>query len=190
MKEKVLINENQIQVNDNLNKAIEAAAVINERLTPALATIGIELNNDVLKDCLAGATATKKAYFDAVGNDVKKIMTPAIKKQMRDEAEIAWEHFADKLAGIRAEARNAVFLTVNDGKSKLTPENAAKLAEMHKVYLTDPAEIEAYNLHVEIVALLNQMFKGNPPHFWPALFQCDSAGTFTRNDMTDYSRLV
>ena len=187
---KVLISENQIQVNDNLNKAIEAAAVINERLTPALATIGIELNNDVLKDCLAGATATKKAYFDAVGNDVKKIMTPAIKQQLRSEAEIAWEQFTHILAGIRSEVRNPTFLTVNDGKCKLTPENAGKLAEMHKIYLTDPAEIEAYNLHVEIVAKLNQMFKGNPPHFWPALFQCDSAGTFTRNDMTDYSKLV
>lgn len=189
MKEKILVNENQIQVSDQLDKANETALLINERLTPALATIGIEINNEVLKDCLKGVTATKKVYFDAVGNDVKKIATPAIKKQLMNEAQIVWEQFADKLTAISAEAKNAAFLEVVNGICLLTPENALKLAETHKIYLTDPAEIKAYNIHIEIVAKLNQMFKGNAPHFWPILFHCE-AGTFNRNDSTDYSKLV
>jgi len=188
--ERILINERNIQASESRSQAQEAAQVINSRLIPALEAIGQTISDAVLKDCLSGANATKKSYFLSVEADTKGTKTPGIKKQLEDAAIEAWERFEQELTFVRREARNASFLTIIDGQCVLTPANEEKLTEAARLYITDPAEIAAYKLHVEIIEKMNQLFKGQTPYRWFNLFPGDATGKISRNDETDYSKLV
>lgn len=187
---KVLINVDTIKANANRSQAIDAAQVINIRLIPALEAIGQTINDTVLKDCLMGANATRESYFNSVQADTKGTKTPGIKKQLEDAGAEAWENFEQELTFVRREARNTNFLTIVDGACTLTPENEEKLEDLSRTYLTEPAEIEAYNLHVEIIEKLNQLFQGRAPFRWIDIFLEDPAGKICRNDETNYSKLV
>ncbi len=189
MSEKILVNENSIQVNSNRSQALDAAKVINDRLTPALAEIGLTISDPVLKDCLQGASSTQKSYFEAVKMDIKATRTPSIRKQMEDAAKEAWERFERELSNVRREARNYKFLTIVDGQCILSPENEEKLADTARIYLSDEKEIQAYKLHVEIIEKLNQLFRGQTPYRWAALFP-EAAGKIARNEETNYSKLI
>ena len=186
---KVLVNEGAIQAGSALNQARDAAAIINAKLAPALESIGFQTTDEILKDCLLGATQTRQTYFEGVAKDIKATRTPSIRKQAREAADEAWEAFERELVHVRREARNYKFLTVEDGQAVLNPDNEEKLRDASRIYLTDPAEIEAYNLHVEIIEKLNQLFKGKTPFRWFTIFP-EAGGQITRWDETDYSKFV
>ena len=153
--EKILINERNITAGESRSQALEAAQVINSRLIPALETIGQDITDAVLKDCLTGGRTTKESYFKSVEADTKATRTPGIKKQLEDAGAEAWERFEQELTAVRQQARNAAYLTIFDGQAVLTPANEEKLAEAARIYITDPAEIAAYKLHNEIAEKLN-----------------------------------
>ena len=189
-KEKILVNQNEIAASAVLSAAQEAAGLINSRLTPALLTIGLSLTDGTMKDCLLGAKETEKNYFDNVEKDIKNTRTPSIKKQLEGAAGEAWETFAAELSRIRKEAKNYRFLTVENGLCVLTPDNKEKLLDTVKIYLTEPAEIEAYKLHVEIIEKLNKLFNGSIPYRWQSIFVESASGQITRNDSTNYQILA
>jgi hypothetical protein len=109
---------------------------------------------------------------------------------MEEAASEAFEKFERELSIVRKEARNYKHLTIVDEVCTLTPENLEKLSDTCRTYLTDPKEIAAYKLHVEIIEKLNQLFNGNTPYRWTGIFQEDGKGNICRNDQTDYSKLV
>lgn len=187
--ERVLINENSIAAAAALDRAKDTAQLINSKLTPALLAIGVQISDETLQDCLSGGSNTRKGYFEAVRQDTKATRTPSLRKQMEEFADSAYELFEGELALIRKEARNYKFLTVVNGECVLTLANEEKLNDISRIYLTDPKEIEAYNLHVEITDLLNRLFKGRPPYLWASIF-LESTGRIYRNDETIYSKLI
>lgn len=188
MNERILVNEGSINGALALDQAQDTAQVINIRLIPALEAIGQSITDAVLKDCFSGAKATRKTYFDAFKADIKGTRTPSIVKQMTEAANEAFEAFERELSFVRMEARNYKFLTIEAGQCVLTPENQEKLLDQFRIYITDPKEVEAYKLHVEIVEKLNQLFKGRVPYLWHSLFVEDPTGKICRNDGTSYSR--
>ena len=190
MEKKILVNSNEIQAGRIVDEALTTAQTINTRLIPALEAIGQTTTNEVLKDCLLGATETKKAYFAGVEQDIKATRTPSIRKQMQEAAADEWDRFERELFNIRRETRQSKFLTIENGNCTLTRGNEEKLRDSQRIYLTDPKEIEAYKLHVEVVEKLNQLFKGQPPFRWTNIFPIDNTGKISRNDETDYSKLV
>jgi len=187
--EKILINENQLAAGSALSQAEDAAAIINSKLTPALEAIGVQITDDIMKDCLLGGNQTRKDYFDAVAKDLKGTRTPSIKQQMQEAADEAFEVFERDLTTVRREARNYKFLTIVDGEAVLSAENEDKLRDQSRIYLTDPKEIEAYKFHVEIIEKLNQFFKGRVPFRWSQIFP-EVGGVIVRNEDTIYSKLV
>ena len=190
MEKKILVNENQIAARAIVDQALTTAQTINTRLIPALETIGMTITNEALKDLLLGATETKKAYFAGVESDIKATRTPSIRKQMQEAAADEWDRFERELFNIRRETRQSKFLTIEAGVCTLTPGNEEKLKDSCRIYLTDPKEIAAYQLHIEIVDKLNQLFKGQPPFRWINIFPIDNTGKISRNEDTDYSKLV
>lgn len=187
--EKILINDNSIQVATVIDQAEETAGTINSRLIPALEALGIQINDEVLKDCFTGAEQTKKNYFKAVEKDLKATLTPAIAQQMRAAAIKAFDSFESDLLAMRRQAQKWEYLTIEGGKCILTQEQGEKLADLSRIYISDPKEIEAFKLHTQIVEKLNELFKGNIPIKWFNLFPTDG-NIICRNDGTDYSKLV
>ncbi|NEW84561.1 MAG: hypothetical protein GZ094_19645 [Mariniphaga sp.] len=188
--ERILVNDQQIRVSSVLDEAKAAVQAINSRLIPAMETIGISPSQLSIKDCIvAVATATKKGYFADVALDLKATRTPGIRKQQQEAAEIEWYVFEDVLSLVRREVKHLEYLTITEGKAELTAANAEKLADAHRSYITDPKEMAVYNLHVEIVNKLNQLFKGNIPFQWWGHFPHGANGQIVRNDNTNYEYL-
>ena len=186
---KILVNENMIQAGAAVNQANDTAAIINGKLTPALEALGIQITEEVMRDCLLGATQTRQTYFEGVAKDIKATRTPSIRKQAQEAADEAWELFERDLSHVKREARNYKFLTIEGGKCTLNPDNEEKLRDSSRIYITDPNEIKAYNLHVEIIEKLNELFKGAVPYRWFTIFPLVS-DKIERNDETDYSKFI
>jgi len=187
--EKFLINENVFHSGGIIDQAANSARAINGRLAPALQAIGFDLSNETLKDCLSGASATRKAYFAAVETDLKTTRTPSIKKQMQDAADEAFEAFERELLLVRREAQNYKFLIVENGKCVLTADNEEKIRELSRIYVTEKKEVEAFKIHCEIVKRLNELFGGRIPYRWSSIFQ-EKENQIIRNDQTDYLKIV
>lgn len=194
MKERVLINDNSLRVSSYLDDARETILLVNERLLPALAKIGFQpIGDESLKDCLlSGAADIRKVYFENMEKDLKGIKNPAIREEMGSQGTAAWDQFEAILAEISRDARFVTYLTMEKGKCVITAENEARLADSARIYITDPKQIEAYELHVEIVEKLNQLFNNKAPgrYRWFNLFPEDANGRIVRNENTDYSTIV
>lgn len=191
MNEKILINSNSIAAQTAIESANEAAKVINERLEPALKTIGIPFTMDVLKDCFSGATKTEKNYFDALEKDLKTIKTPSISNSLEATATEAWEKFESTLTEVRREAGNHhQRLTIIEGEAVLSPDGEEIILEAHRIYLTDASEKTAYLLHCEVVEKLNQLFNNKAPYQWQTIFAIDASGKIYRNESTNYEIIV
>ena len=188
--QKVLVNTNQIQAAAAVDQARANANTINVLLAPALESIGVGLTDEILKDCLNGAEALKAAYDKEVENDAKNIKNHVVRTQMRETAASAWKDLAQHIATAKRIVASPNHLQVLFGECCLSNENEKKIMESMAVYITDPKEIAAYELHLEIVKKLNQLFQGSVPFGWSVIFQEDRNGQIVRNDETNYSILV
>ncbi|MEI8087162.1 MAG: hypothetical protein WCG93_13210 [Paludibacter sp.] len=188
-KERILINQNQILQNKLVSEAKESVEIINTKLVAALGEIGVELTNEVLKDCMVGANVIRKEYLKLLNSDIKGIRTLSIKKKLIEDAEKALESFTNSLIGIKRDLNQTQFLTVENGLCVLTVENEEKMRESARIYITEPNEIEAYNLHKEAAEILNRLFNGKFPYQWQVIFEQTNGG-IKMNDGTNYSKIV
>jgi len=188
-KERILINQNQILQNKLVSEAKESVEIINTKLVAALGEIGVELTNEVLKDCMVGANVIRKEYLKLLNSDIKGIRTLSIKKKLIEDAEKALESFTNSLIGIKRDLNQTQFLTVENGLCVLTVENEEKMRESARIYITEPNEIEAYNLHKEAAEILNRLFNGKFPYQWQVIFEQTNGG-IKINDGTNYSKIV
>jgi hypothetical protein len=188
-KERILINQNQIQQNTLVSEVKESAELINTKLIAALEEIGVILTSEVFKDCMSGANVIKKEYLKLLNSDIKGIRTLSIKKKLIEDAEKALKSFENSLIGIKRDLKQTQFLTVENGMCVLTDENEEKLRDSVRIYITEPNEIEAYNLHKEAANILNSLFNGKFPYQWQVIFEQTNGG-IKMNDGTNYSKIV
>ena len=188
---KVLVNENEIAADLVISNTKDAVELINSKLLEKIKKLGLEIKDEVIQDLLKGTGTTKKLYMATVKADLVKIKNPAIKNGMQFQADDAWNSFENAYIPIRREVgSNYQYISVVDGKVVLSLESENLIREAHHRYITDPKEIEAYNLHAEIVEKINQLFNGKIPYRWFSIFLEDGTGKMGRNDLTDYSKLV
>lgn len=187
---KILVNKNEINASIAIDQVREEAKAVNTFLVPLLKKIGVALTDEILKDFLAGAVELKKAYDKEVAKDLNSLSNHAIRTQMSETAAQAWKDTEEQIALSKIIVRNAKHLKVVDGYCNFPPENEEKIRESIAIYITDPKEIEAYNLHLEIIEKMNQLFNGVVPVRWWVLFPENSTGQIYRNEDTNYQYLT
>ena len=189
--QRILVNSNSMAAGYAVDKATEAAIAVNQKLLPALKTIGIPLTQEVLKDLFSGTNKTEKNYFDALEKDLKNIKTPALYDSMKQTATIVWEQFETVLSTVRREAGNSYqYLTIVEGEAVLSSIDEERILEEYRIYLTEPKEVICFHQHEQIVKLLNEMFHDKAPYQWQTIFAIDASGKIFRNDSTNYSIIV
>lgn len=188
---RVLINSNSMAASTAISNAQNAAATINRQLIPALKTIGIPINQDVMNDCFAGTGKTEKSYFDALEKDLKNIKTPAVSNSMEATATEAWEKFESALTEVRREIGNHhQHLTIVEGEAVLSLGGEISIMETNCKYLVDAKEIATYQLFIDIADKLNLLFKHRTFLYWNALFPADAAGVIHVAEDVDYSQFI
>ena len=189
--QKILVKNNEMAATTAIDNANGAAKAINERLVPALKTIGISITQEVLKDCFSGATKTEKNYFDALEKDLKGIKTPSISNSLEATATNAWEKFKGVLLLVRREAgASHQQLTIIEGEAVLSLESEQTIRETYRTYLSDEKEIAAYHLFIDIADKLNQLFKGSVPLYFNTLFPADANGVIHAHENIDYTKFI
>lgn len=192
--ERILINENIINQAHAVSEVKESIELINLQLVPALKSIGEDtLIQDLLLDNLLGnSDETRKRYFIKVQKDVAKIQTPALRKQMENEAIQEFETFEGKVATLKRDVKYPGFIKVENGMAILTETDETRLRETKRVHISDKHEIEAYKLHKKIADDLNALFNGEFPYYthgnWGAVFfKCDEENGIVASDNINYS---
>jgi len=188
--EKILIRENEGQQIQIVQRAKEEAQNINTKLAPAMAALGVELDDEAFKDCiLSDCEETRTVYFGALEADLENIKNPGVRDAMRQDAREAFTGFTDTVRTLKAETTLRQFLSISDGVCILTPDNEAALLDSVKTYAVGAEQIEAYNQLKAIIDALNDFHKGNIPPGWQAIFEIKD-GVFYPNSQIDYSWIV
>jgi hypothetical protein len=189
--EKVLIKQNTILADSKISQAKEIAQDVNKVILPALEELGVEISMELIKDCLKdNGKKTIEVFLQNIEDDIKRFKTKFQKDRVRESASQEIVKF-ERLLGIALLSIRNIPLDVFDYSKNtgvfISEAGEEKLKESAKTYLTDPAEIKAYNDHVSAVEALNNLFKGRTPLWWHRLFQQDGNGFFKPDENVDYS---
>lgn len=178
----------QLQIESEINSAI---GHINGPLREAIENIGFTASEELLKDCLDGGRQITQEYYDRLNKELSILTIPSSKVLFEQSAHEGLKRFhtirqqvVDKCGiGIRK------YISFEDEIAVFTNQSKEQLSEDMGIYLTDPEEIELYNLHQEACESLNNLFQGQISIEWYRLFDIDKNRQFKPESLTNYSFL-
>ena len=181
------IRQNQIEI--DINTAIGS---INGPLREALENIGFTPSDELFRDCLVGGQKITDQYYNRLADELKAISIPSSRELFQKAAQEGLKQFHTVRQQVVNRCGSDVrkYISFQDEEAVFTEESQKQLIEDCGIYLTDPEEIELYNLHVKACEALNAMFDGHISPVWNQLFTWDKSKQFKPEPMTQYYALL
>ena len=167
----------QIQIKSDIRSAIE---LINAPLREAIENIGFAPSEELLKDCLDGGRQITQDYYERLNKELSILSIPSSKVLFEQSAREGLKKFhavrqqvVDKCGmGIRK------YISFEDEIAVFSDLSEEQLIEDCGIYISDPEEIELYNLHQKACEALNNLFQGHIVYEWYRLFDIDNDKQF------------
>lgn len=154
----------------------EAAA----ELAPLYAALDLgEFNAEALADVYTnGGEETRRRYLAHASEEVNKIQSGILRGSMMAGIEANTPPYFAKAKQIKRDAGSGEeryslgYMTVTEGGATLTDEDAERLRDSARWYITNPEEIAKHRQHVELIERLNAFFEDGAalPPGWFNLF--------------------
>ena len=177
---------NQTRIESEIRNAIIA---INAPLREAIESIGFEPSEELLKDCLGGARAITQQYYERLNKELSILTIPSSKVLFEQSAKEGLKKFHTVRRDVVNKCElNSKYISFENGFAVFSEESRKQLDEDMGIYISDPEEIELYNLHVEACKALNNFFQGYVSPVWNQMFDFEN-GRF-KPGMINYDVLL
>ena len=177
---------NQTRIESELRDAIIA---INAPLREAIESIGFEPSEELFKDCLDGGRAITQQYYERLNKELSILTIPSSKVLFEKSAKEGLKNFHTVRQDVVNKCGlNSKYISFENDLAAFSEESRKQLGEDCGIYITDPEEIELYNLHVDACNALNSLFQGHVSPVWNQMFDFEN-GRF-KPGMINYDVLL
>lgn len=175
------------RINEELR---DFCAFANEKIIPAMAALSLPVSVSAV---VRYAANPQELHADYVAHEVKAAAPNGATQMLNEIFEERAAAQAEELAPIppgTKRTRYASMLFLDDGAMIYNTEAVKEAATR---YITDPAEIAAYDRHHAAVKAMNEFFKGKAPDAWTGLrgfFWLNNAGEVVAAENVDYKNFI
>lgn len=189
----------KIGVNNALEQRISAelaamTAYTNAHILPLLEKLNLPTDKADVIRYAADPSEIKADWVARLASENTPAGTPAILAEMvKDRAASKFDEVAAIPGGNATTTHAELLRLVEDEDGKRLTYDPETVKEAATRYLTDPAQLEAYDRHHAAIKAMNEFFKGKAPDAWSGLreyFWLDNAGNVTAAENVDYSRFI
>lgn len=170
--ERIKVGQNEAQIAEIQCQLSTVIALINGEFRTALEGINFTLTSENLLDILTGGNKIALEYNQKLSTDIEKISIPGFRKMFENVARDAYSEY--EIVRLRmldkCYSNNRQFISVVDGEAIVSDAAKKQIEEDCSTYITDPKEIELYNLHLKACDALNAMFQGYSSPYWRQMF--------------------
>lgn len=189
----------KIGVNYALEQRLSAelAAVVqysNEKILPLLERLNLPTNKGAVIRYAANPAEIKADWVAALAKENTPAgATAMLKEIITERAAAQFDELASVPSGAASTNRVDLLRMVEDEDGKQLAYDVEAVKEAVTRYMTDPAQIEAYDRHHAAVKAMNEFFNGKAPDAWSGLreyFWLDNAGHVTAAENVDYAKFI
>lgn len=163
----------QAQVDYEIRQAID---LINAPLREAFESIGFTASEELLKDCLDGGREITQQYYERLAEELKIMSSPSSRQifEKAGQESIKQFHVVRNRVVDKCGMTVQKYITLDGDIAVFSEESQKQLDEDMGIYITDPEEIELYNLHQKACEALNNLFQCHIEFEWHRLFDIDN----------------
>ncbi|MFY9154110.1 MAG: hypothetical protein WAO52_18970 [Prolixibacteraceae bacterium] len=162
-----------IQLESEISNAV---ALVNGPLAEAICNIGFTPSDEILKDCMNGGRAITQEYYERLTKELSVMSIPSSRTLFENSAREGLKqfHLTRKLIENKCSSNIRKYISFENDLAVYSDEAKKQLNEDFGIYITNPDEIELYNLHLEACEALNNLFKGYRSHVWNQYFEFEN----------------